>query len=1078
MDASELTTMRRIIASYYDLIVEGPTGPAGPAGGYTGPTGQKGDQGYPFNVRGQGPTGTGQSGPVYTRDYYDAQPSGFAFLDTTNGVLYVKNTNTSGDWSTGIPFGQGETGPTGRAGPTGAGIAGPTGPTGYVGVDGQTGPTGRTGPTGVTGPTGRPGVLGPTGPLGTGPTGPTGPGATGVTGSTGPTGQRGFTGPTGFGSTGPTGPMPNSPPSYNFARLANNAIVTQTSPATAQTLITFTLPSAGTWDVLYSMRAQGASPFAGEVGLWDSAGNQLLDSEILASYLTSSDGSGAGTGTGRYFITTTDAATYTMRAWASTGSFTVYGTADGNGASSVSWVQLTGGYVGATGAAGNTGPTGAAGTAGAAGTTGATGPSGPTGATGSSGSTGSTGTTGSTGSTGPTGQTGSTGTTGPTGPGNVLASYMRGSRAAGQSVSSSPTTIIFTQTDASSGSDISLNQGTGQITLQANKTYRLIASVPNFVSSGANPRPSFGWYNEISSTQIGSLQTFYSATDNASNGGSGTLAEHIFTPNVQTVVSFRYLAGTNISQLGGNSDFQTANSYPWFEIITIAGYSPVSAAPVAPMSYVQTTPAQVVIANGTATPATITSITITTTGNPVQVTFVSDANFTVGSAWARVQLYRDSTAIGQIVQAEPGSENNLNSPTTLTYIDSQPAGTYTYYCKIVGVGYNGSNINFGEASGPTMYAIELAGPLGPTGVTGPTGALGPTGYTGPTGPTGVTGPTGPTGRTGPTGPTGNTGPTGASANLQASSYVTQGYLAANQTIPANTDSVIQFTPDIDPQGWLKNASTSTARFLPSIAGYYDISYQVTWPPGLTSGQDNIQIRKNNTSFFIVQSPIQNTSTNTFQCGSKLVNLNGTTDYVDFTAFSANVGGQAIQSFGNNGTWFSARLVSYGQGYTGPTGPASLPAWTSAGALILGATTTAPVKGTTTTDNISYRQVGAKEWEVSISYFQTGAGTTGSGDYLITLPNSLQFNTTLPMQQVYTGNIGASTWVLSSYAVSDANGVINNTGVGGHVFPLIYNSTQFRILTVSYTSAVQCWGSAYYSISGTVRVVMTFRFTSL
>jgi len=185
MDASELTTMRRIIAAYYDLIVEGPTGPQGPAGGYTGPTGQKGDQGYPFNVRGQGPTGTGQSGPVYTRDYYDAQPSGFAFLDTTNGVLYVKNTNTAGDWSTGISFGKGETGPTGPYGPTGAGAVGPDGADGPTGPGGPTGPTGRTGPTGVTGPTGRPGILGPTGPPGTGPTGPVGAGVTGPTGPTG-----------------------------------------------------------------------------------------------------------------------------------------------------------------------------------------------------------------------------------------------------------------------------------------------------------------------------------------------------------------------------------------------------------------------------------------------------------------------------------------------------------------------------------------------------------------------------------------------------------------------------------------------------------------------------------------------------------------------------------------------------------------------------------------------------------------------------------------------------------------------------------------------------------------------------
>ncbi len=227
MDASELTTMRRIIAAYYDLIVEGPTGPPGPAGGYTGPTGEKGDQGYPFNVRGQGPTGTGQSGPVYTRDYYDAQQAGFAFLDTTNGVLYVKNTNTAGDWSTGIMFGRGETGPTGSVGPTGAGSTGPTGPTGYIGIDGPTGPTGRTGPTGVTGPTGRPGILGPTGPPGVGPTGPTGSGVTGPTGAVGTPGSTGPTGPVGAGVTGPTGPTGAAPSMYLLEAYAS---VTYTMP--------------------------------------------------------------------------------------------------------------------------------------------------------------------------------------------------------------------------------------------------------------------------------------------------------------------------------------------------------------------------------------------------------------------------------------------------------------------------------------------------------------------------------------------------------------------------------------------------------------------------------------------------------------------------------------------------------------------------------------------------------------------------------------------------------------------------------------------------------------------------------
>ena len=166
---------------------------------------------------------------MYTRDYYDAQPAGFAFLDTTNGVLYIKNTNTSGDWSTGIPFGKGQTGNTGSTGPTG--------PTGY-GSTGMTGPTGRTGPTGTTGPTGY-GSTGMTGPTGaTGATGPTGPtSATGPTGRTGPTGATGPTGPTGpTGTTGATGPGFTTISNYSNTRVLT---ATGANTANAETNVTF-----------------------------------------------------------------------------------------------------------------------------------------------------------------------------------------------------------------------------------------------------------------------------------------------------------------------------------------------------------------------------------------------------------------------------------------------------------------------------------------------------------------------------------------------------------------------------------------------------------------------------------------------------------------------------------------------------------------------------------------------------------------------------------------------------------------------------------------------------------------------
>jgi hypothetical protein len=159
--------------------------------------------------------------------------------------------------------------------------------------------------------------------------------------------------------------------------------------------------------------------------------------------------------------------------------------------------------------------------------------------------------------------------------------------------------------------------------------------------------------------------------------------------------------------------------------------------------------------------------------------------------------------------------------------------------------------------------------------------------------------------------------------------------------------------------------------------------------------------------------------------------------------------------------------------------AGTPAWTSAGAITITATTTNPTKGTTTSDNISYRQLGAKQWEVVMTYIQTVAnGVNGSGDYLFTLPNGLSFDTTLPSQQITTTNIGTNTYALMSYIIPSGSGLINNGTLGGQVYPLVYNATKFRILTTSYGSGIQCWGSGYYSVGGDdPQIQLTFRFTS-
>ena len=159
--------------------------------------------------------------------------------------------------------------------------------------------------------------------------------------------------------------------------------------------------------------------------------------------------------------------------------------------------------------------------------------------------------------------------------GSFAASFLRGSRTASQSSITVGGIVSFSTVDNTSGSDITLSTSDGKITLRPGNTYRLIAAVPNFSGN----RPAFMWYNETSSSYIGSASNGYSPTDGASGAGAfGGIAEVIITPNVSTVLSFRLLSSLSSGAItvGGLADFSTTGSYPWFEAQVISGNTPVT----------------------------------------------------------------------------------------------------------------------------------------------------------------------------------------------------------------------------------------------------------------------------------------------------------------------------------------------------------------------------------------------------------------------------------------------------------------------------------------------------------------------
>jgi hypothetical protein len=124
----------------------------------------------------------------------------------------------------------------------------------------------------------------------------------------------------------------------------------------------------------------------------------------------------------------------------------------------------------------------------------------------------------------------------------------------------------------------------------------------------------------------------------------------------------------------------------------------------------------------------------------------------------------------------------------------------------------------------------------------------------------------------------------------------------------------------------------------------------------------------------------------------------------------------------------------------------------------------PTVGTTTQNNIRYRQIGTKEWEVQGVLYQTGNSSSGgNGDLLFTLPAGLQFDTSSPFQQVYTGAPNDSAGWLA-FLLPGSQAIANRSGAGTYqlsgVIP--YDATRYRIALNGPSLAY--WSSGYYSLA--------------
>ena len=157
-----------------------------------------------------------------------------------------------------------------------------------------------------------------------------------------------------------------------------------------------------------------------------------------------------------------------------------------------------------------------------------------------------------------------------------LASFYKGYRNGSQTGVNTNTEVLFNSTENSYGSDISLNTTTGEITLSANKTYRLRGLINQVTFSGSEGgHIVYQWYNKTSSTYVGrsgTLRAFGSSTEYTYyNGGP---VESVITTTGTTILSLKIVSSIKDANPGINITLD--GSSIWFDVETIGGNSPLT----------------------------------------------------------------------------------------------------------------------------------------------------------------------------------------------------------------------------------------------------------------------------------------------------------------------------------------------------------------------------------------------------------------------------------------------------------------------------------------------------------------------
>jgi hypothetical protein len=141
-------------------------------------------------------------------------------------------------------------------------------------------------------------------------------------------------------------------------------------------------------------------------------------------------------------------------------------------------------------------------------------------------------------------------------------------------------------------------------------------------------------------------------------------------------------------------------------------------------------------------------------------------------------------------------------------------------------------------------------------------------------------------------------------------------------------------------------------------------------------------------------------------------------------------------------------------------------------VTLGATTTAPTGGTRTAQRIEYQTLGDG---VLLNYKlgMTGA-TAGAGDYLLSLPTGVAFNTTY--NPVYTGTLWASgVAAMAPYFIPTMGGLTIPGWWTNMIMIVPYDSTRFRVAITGNGAQDKYafWSTSWYAANSDLSLQLQF-----